>query len=713
MTTRPTNDATDRRWSRLLGWLIVLAGLLSNPWSIGRLLAPDERIEDPRSIGLVFFAQAAMIVAGLWWIRRSGRTAPHRRWTMPLAALALAGVAVTGYGTSWALGIVDPHRVARSAWTRVDESEERILLLEQRLRELDRSALELALPDDPRRDLFADEVEVVGSNPEAATSASLLSLAVEEQHIPSSTRGTNVARADLRLWPAVFDQVRYWQHVRFKAVRGRPAADGDLGFETDVHFTGLARGTDGGWLSVDIDLTITWDRVGPAEEASSWRISGWRETGRRLARRASLMFEDIAPSSMADVGSRDRIAREPLDDLLRRYYQEPEAVTEELPLFMAPSVDQHPGLAVVDVDGDGWDDLYWTERWSPARLLRNRADGTFEEVSEALGLAVEDHATSAIFADFDNDGDQDAFVGRSLGPSRYFRNEGDARHPRFVDRTSSHVAGLSPCLVSSLSAADIDGDGLLDLYAATYGVSFEARLFFHPSHPAHAELRACISDADLEAWMSSTGAPGAHPVLDHGGPPNVVLHNRGDGRFAVLDDAVARELRLRQSTFQATWTDYDADGDADLYLANDFAPNHLLRNDRERGEAFRFTDVTAATGTTDAGFGMGASWGDYDADGRLDLYVSNMFTKAGQRILGQLDGLDPRLVEMTKGNTLLRQVGERFEMVSGPAPNLEVAKAGWSWGGQIVDLDNDAQPDVYVPNGFHTVPDEFALPVDL
>jgi hypothetical protein len=136
----------------------------------------------------------------------------------------------------------------------------------------------------------------------------------------------------------------------------------------------------------------------------------------------------------------------------------------------------------------------------------------------------------------------------------------------------------------------------------------------------------------------------------------------------------------------------------------------MLRNDGERG----FKDVTTETGTADIGFGMGVTWGDYDNDGRQDLYVTNMYSKAGRRITAQIEGLDPRFAQMARGNSLFRNTSGRFEKVSGlEPPALLVESAGWSWGSQFLDLNNDGFLDIYALSGFYTAPEEAALPVDL
>jgi hypothetical protein len=102
---------------------------------------------------------------------------------------------------------------------------------------------------------------------------------------------------------------------------------------------------------------------------------------------------------------------------------------------------------------------------------------------------------------------------------------------------------------------------------------------------------------------------------------------------------------------------------------------------------------------------MGVTWFDYDRDGHLDVYVSNMYSTAGNRILARGHGKLPperlaRLKKMARGNTLLRNQGDgTFRDVTGDAG---VGPAGWAWGTQPYDYDNDGWPDLYVANGFRT-----------
>jgi hypothetical protein len=129
----------------------------------------------------------------------------------------------------------------------------------------------------------------------------------------------------------------------------------------------------------------------------------------------------------------------------------------------------------------------------------------------------------------------------------------------------------------------------------------------------------------------------------------------------------------------------------------------MIRNDGDG----TFTDVTQEMGFRELGLGMGVAWGDYDRDGRQDLYVSNMYSSAGSRITRQLRYLDRRFSQIAQGSYLYRNEGEKFRMVSGHgSPHATVAQTGWSWGSQFVDLDNDSFLDVVVLNGYYTVPSE-------
>jgi hypothetical protein len=182
--------------------------------------------------------------------------------------------------------------------------------------------------------------------------------------------------------------------------------------------------------------------------------------------------------------------------------------------------------------------------------------------------------------------------------------------------------------------------------------------------------------------------------------------NRGDWSFERSDKY--SNLSVLRNTYQAGFSDIDLDGDPDLYLANDFSPNQLFENRGDLG----FVDITEASGTSDFGFGMGVSWGDVDEDGLFDLYVSNMYSRAGRRMTRGVEGVDPRVEKAARGNSLFGNQHPEFQRRSGLDEGWRVEQAGWAWGGQFLDINNNGLLDLYVPNGYYTAPKEAAIDRD-
>ena len=321
-------------------------------------------------------------------------------------------------------------------------------------------------------------------------------------------------------------------------------------------------------------------------------------------------------------------------------------------------------LALGDVDGDGLDDVYVCQPGSlPNLLLRHLPDGTLQDISAGSGTDYLDDTPSAVFADFDNDGRQDLLLA-SLLTLDVLAGDGTGKF---------RLAGVHPTdNAVSLSVADYDADGLLDVYVCRYS-------------------------------STNRGTGAGDTIYDSDqGKPNVLLHNEGSFQFRDATEESGISHNNNRFSFSGVWEDYDDDGDLDLYVANDFGRNNLYRN-----EGGRFRDVAGEVGAEDMAAGMGVTWGDYDLDGNVDLYVSNMFSSAGGRIVDkarieELAGADAvaPLARFAKGNTLLRNRGDgTFDDVSFQAG---VTMGRWSWGGEFVDVNNDAWLDLMVPNGFVT-----------
>ncbi|MGK0188285.1 MAG: hypothetical protein ACI9R3_004077 [Verrucomicrobiales bacterium] len=583
-------------------------------------------------------------------------------------------------------------------------SEELILQLNPRLKTLADSFLEAGNLRDATGGLFANNISVLGvpipdsrktHSPLEQSEITSFSMAIENPQ-------DEIERKELELWRGLTDPGSQVITAKFFLISGKFEDGNSNSFVTPCGFEALVKTTGRGQLSLNAEQELTWSR-----QDGEWRISGWRQKSFDGLKTSALFFEDVLSSAIPNKADRDRATISKHQQILIDNYfggkpaRVPRGYTDKR--FFPDAVNIHPALSVVDIDGDGWDDLYVCVRWGKNMLFRNQGDGSFKEMASNFGLDIEGRSTSATFADFDNDGDPDLMLGRSLERSQYLINAGG----NFIEASFGNIDGELPYLVTSTSAADYNGDGLLDVFFCTYSpLDITTRITGKSSGKPEWVEKFLTEDEATEVKQHYAKY---HGFLGQVGPPNVLLVNKGDGKFApaVESDSLAGY----RNTFQATWSDFDKDGDPDLYVANDFALDSFFRNDGEEG----FTDTIATSGTGWMGFGMGAAFGDYDNDGWQDLYVSNMYSKAGRRITAQVPGIDERIVAGAEGNYLFRNKGVgTFERRSGlKKPALQVANAGWSWGGQFADFDNDGFLDLYVSSGFYTPPEEVSNHVDL
>lgn len=331
----------------------------------------------------------------------------------------------------------------------------------------------------------------------------------------------------------------------------------------------------------------------------------------------------------------------------------------------------HFGLAVGDINGDGRDDIYVCQPAGlPNRLLIQQEDGRVEDQSAQAGLDILDQTRSALFFDMDNDGDQDLLVAAASFLLLY-ENEGK---PKLKLRAKLFEARSA----YSLSAADYDNDGDLDIHACGYAAFFGAGPF-----------------------------PFAYPFHDaNNGGRNVLYQNDGKGNFLDVTNSVGLDENNSRFSMASAWEDFDLDGDLDLYVANDFGRNSLFQNNQGQ-----FRDVAKEQEVEDQSFGMSVDWSDVNRDGQPDLYVSNMFSSAGNRVsfqsgyMSRQPELQSRVQYMARGNSLFLGGNERFEDISIPS-NTWMGR--WAWSSKFVDFDNDGWDDVVVANGYLTrqVPDD-------
>jgi enediyne biosynthesis protein E4 len=325
------------------------------------------------------------------------------------------------------------------------------------------------------------------------------------------------------------------------------------------------------------------------------------------------------------------------------------------------------GAAFLDYDSDGDIDLYIVNAadlpgaHSPSpptnALYRNDGSGHFDDVTAEAGVGHTGYGVGCAVADYDNDGRPDIYV-TNYGANVLYHNDGDGT---FTDATA-HAGVGDARWGTSCAFLDYDRDGFLDLYVVNY-MEFS-------------------TDRD-ERWETKGVRTYASPVDQIAGSvfvsePDILYRNNGDGTFA--DVTAAAGITGRGLGLALAVGDYDDDGDPDMHIANDMEPDFLYRNNGDGS----FTNAAPFAGVAYdqdgmPGSGMGASFGDMDNDGRLDLVVSNAAAA-------------PALVFRNEGLGM-------FADVSFPSGVGQVTLPRFQWSAEFLDYDNDGQSDIYIASG--------------
>jgi hypothetical protein len=320
------------------------------------------------------------------------------------------------------------------------------------------------------------------------------------------------------------------------------------------------------------------------------------------------------------------------------------------------------GVYLCDYDRDGILDLLITDILGLA-LYKGQPGGKFEDVTAKVGLPrvvafQSGRDVMAAFADLDGDGWEDLILG-----GRFFRNEMGKRFADVSWRSNLRV----PADADGIALADYDRDGRIDLYVIRTGKEGRA----------------------ADSWIEGRNG---------GSSGNYLWRNLGNWRFQDVT-AESNASGDRRATFSAVWLDADNDGWPDLYVPNEFGNGVLLHNEGNG----RFREHQLVEGAGDFGT-MGIVSGDIDNDGRIDLYLANMYSKAGNRVIGNLrpDTYEPdimaRLRSFVTGSQLyLNRGGLSFQPVG---PKYQVSAIGWAYGAALVDLDNDGWLDLYATCGY-------------
>jgi enediyne biosynthesis protein E4 len=333
------------------------------------------------------------------------------------------------------------------------------------------------------------------------------------------------------------------------------------------------------------------------------------------------------------------------------------------------------GVAIFDYDNDGWPDIFivngttlegMPEKDAPTNhLYRNNHDGTFADVTERAGLAHTGWGQGVCVGDYDNDGWEDLYV-TYYGKNVLYRNNGNGTFSD-VSETSG-VAGSGKAWGTGCAFVDYDRDGRLDLAVANY-VDFDLS-----TTPGPGERASCIWKG-VPVMCGPQGLPGAK---------NILYRNRGNGTFEDVTSKAHIDQTTGHYAFSVSTFDFDNDGWPDIFIACDSTPSILYRNNHDG----TFTDVaiTAGAAFNEDGrsqAGMGSTIGDYNGDGRLDIFKTNFSDDTA---------------------TLYRNNGDgTFDDVTFSA-GLGLNTQYLGWGAMFLDFDNDGWPDLLLVNG-HVYPE--------
>ena len=371
------------------------------------------------------------------------------------------------------------------------------------------------------------------------------------------------------------------------------------------------------------------------------------------------------------------------------------------------------GVALGDVDGDGLPDIVLASEEHPAALYHNDGDFHFTDVTAARGLDFTGLATtSAVLADVDGDRDVDLIAGTFGGPVVLFRNDGTG-HFTNATAASGLTGGYN---ATTMTLADVDGNGTLDLYVATYKTK-NALDAFTPQQRAFDQVLKKVGDSVvvLDEWKKDYRVE-ARPDLggfmrSQRAEPDLFFLNDGAGHF-TRTPVMGPRFRDEQGaplttdpdyfTLAARFYDVNGDGAPDLYVCNDLEDPDLFWLNDGRGN-FRLAPPLALRVTSNTC--MSVDFGDVNRDGQVDLFTTDMLapTLAAQQRsipthtpLQKPVGLSPErtqwmrnMLHLARGDGTYAQIGD-FAGVSA---------TDWTWGSAFLDVDLDGYEDLLAVNG--------------
>ena len=321
-------------------------------------------------------------------------------------------------------------------------------------------------------------------------------------------------------------------------------------------------------------------------------------------------------------------------------------------------------VAVGDYDNDGFDDLFVTDSdtGQPSRLYHNNRDLTFTDATESAGVAGGNDplaiVADALWFDYDNDGWRDLLVAR-FGTPILYHNERNGKFQDVSQRSGLNQFGNTIAVI----AFDYDNDGRLDLLLGNY---------FQPVNLLDLKTAKVLPN-DLDNAINGGGV--------------TLWHGNGDGTFADVTDKAGLAKHMGW-TLDVGHGDFNDDGFQDVYVAGDYGTDRLYFNNGDG----TFQDVTEKAIGLDTKKGMNAEIADYDNDGRLDVYVTNITDEY-----------------MKECNMLWHNNGDgTFTDLSKETGTCDTL---WGWAAKFADFDNDGWLDLFAVNGLRSAGKDNYIPV--